>query len=157
MVRGAYEFAREKAYFIVWGRWVSREHDLSIMHECGLTWAGSPPSLLPSVAEEGELVGLVEYLPREPSRLVHIGEQVDEFATALREVDVETHRALTARHRRVVDGTQFLTRPESYIARALYIGLPAGPAQMQLSRACDRGYRLLKQWMERNPAGLQVA
>jgi len=148
MGRSKYEYAAERAYFIVWGRWVEREHELSVMHECGLTWAGSPPSLLPSIAEEGELVGLVEYLPSAPARLMHLGEQVNEFATALREVDLMTHNALTARHRRIVDGARYLVSSEARIAQALYSQRP-GPAQMQLSRDCERGYRLLRGWLDR--------
>lgn len=132
-----------------WARWCLNGNQGEIMRLCGLTWAGSPKSIMARVwesgaADEEAVTGYARELPP-----VHDfgSQEVDCFMAALRPIQPEAHTAILARHARVVNGEHILTRSESWIGRAVY-GYTENNSRKALTRDCESGYAALRRWLE---------
>ena len=132
-----------------WARWCINGNQGEIMRLCGLTWAGSPKSIMARIWEcgaetEEAVTGYARELPPTPDFDSH---EVDRFMVALRPIRPEAYTAILARHARIVHGEQVLIRSEGWIARALY-GFTEDNSRKSLTRHCESGYSALRRWLE---------
>lgn len=132
-----------------WARWCLNGNHSEIMRLCGLTWAGSPKSIMARIWEYGAVnteavTGYAGDLPPAPDIE---SQEVDRFMSALKPIQPEAFTAILARHARIVNGEQVLIRSEGWIARAVY-GFTEDNSRKSLTRHCEAGYSALRRWIE---------
>lgn len=140
----ASDYAAEWRACCAWARWVRGDDARAIMGECGLTAAGSPPTRMTALYEQGEARGPITYEPRAKPLTPGLGATVDRLVRELYIADGAAARALICRHLHRVGADIFVIRPEWWRACYLY-GLRRSQAHARLVADCDRGYRWLRE------------
>lgn len=142
--RGAY--AAEYRLMCVWAVRAAGSDARDILRLCGLSGAGSPPTVMDSLyalRDDAETTGYAKDLPMPPDPEI---EAVFPFMEALRPLLPAAHAALMARHLRLVDGHCHRLRSESWLAMSLY-GTKRAAAHARLASECDTGYAALRRWL----------
>lgn len=142
------EFQSERKMFNRWAIWCLRGDNHLLMRLCGLSWAGSPRTVMSELwfrgaVAEADVTGYAAEIAPVPDEE---SVQVDRFMTEINARLPAVHVALMARHRRMIHGELILTRPEWWIACALYCRRRSRSHQM-LAEACERGYVELRTWL----------
>ncbi len=145
------DWGAERKLLNRWAIWCLHGDSNEMMRSCGLTWAGSPPSAMRDIYDRGaetedDTTGYARELPPVPDYTSHA---VDEFMSALAPILPAVHRALLARHARIVDGRRIWVRSESWIAQSLY-GMQRSGAWRRLATDCMTGYGGLRRWLEKS-------
>ncbi|MDE2103511.1 MAG: hypothetical protein KGL39_40095 [Patescibacteria group bacterium] len=129
-----------------WARWCHCGDSTTVMSLCGLTWAGSPHTIMGRIWECGavdqsEVTGYSD-APREGDPEP---QQTDQFMARAKDLTPGPYYALVARHLRIVNGEPVLMRSERWMAQALY-GLSARASWDRLATDCVAGYAALRLW-----------
>lgn len=149
------EYAREYRLMVLWGALSAGDDVHAILRECGLTGAGSPPSVMRSIYDsrnDGDQTGYAKEPYSGPTlQELADAELVGTFMQQLRIFLPAPHGALLARHRRMVDGQPFKLKAEWALAVALYGRQPSQRRQAHalLAQHCEMGYQALRNWLER--------
>ncbi|OYV51922.1 MAG: hypothetical protein B7X10_00390 [Burkholderiales bacterium 21-58-4] len=127
-----------------WARWCERSNNGAIMKYCGLSPAGSPPTLMAfGAADEEAVTGYA----REHKIPDAVSPEVDLFMASLIALRPTVYRALLLKFRRIVDGQHYLIRSERALSGVLY-ELHPRHAWPKLARDCEIGYRMLRKFIE---------
>lgn len=145
------EFEKEVRQFWAWARWASKTDGAYLMKLCGLTWAGSIPTFMMSIADTWDVND-------DGSPIVYDTETKPDYSACqlvqafMEDVaDEASRKALIARHLRRVNGEFMLVSNEGRIAEALY-DLPRNLAHPRLLKDCSRGYSDYKTWSQAQAA-----
>jgi hypothetical protein len=144
-IHGASLFVEERRLLRRWSDRCQSLNCFDTLAACGLTAAASPPTLLGQLYDQGEdqeELGYYDELPEPPDQAL---EQTTEFMEWYEVLAPTPHRALLARHRRLVDGRIYTNTPEWRLALSLY---QLGPvSHLRLAEHCEIGYGALQRWL----------
>lgn len=146
-LRAIQAFDYERRVLKRWAWDCARGDKAEVNRLCGLTPAGSPPTIMGSLyalRDDAETTGYAKDLPPPPDTDVLA---CHAFISAIRILRPTVHECLLARHRRLIQGEFQLIRSDVGIARKLYPELSRGAAHARLDRECELGYAALREWL----------
>ncbi len=137
------QWQSERRLLSQWGRWAKSDNHSSIQYSCGLSYYGTPKTIMDKIWEcgaidEAEVTGYAD----PPVCSNYLMQEIERYMDAVMRYMPWVYRALIARHLRVVDGARMLISSERRMAVALY-ELPADRAHNRFRHDCDMGYAML--------------
>ncbi len=139
------QWQSERRLLNQWGRWVLSNNHSSVQTFCGMSYYGTPRTIMDKIWECGainqeEVTGYADSTVHVTNYLMH---EIDRYMECLRRWMPWVYRALLARHLREFVGNPRQRRTEFQLATAIY-GVTPKTSFSRFSHDCDMGYAMLQ-------------